>query len=135
MGRSLDDQAALELCVAGGKSAAIYAPPGAGTHANGTQKCPGKVALVREATFQRNVSQYEVRGHQQSFCLLDLVMQQPSMRCHARRLAKRTRKVTNRQIAGAGQISECYVSTHIRAQEILGAPLLPRCETTDLSRG
>jgi hypothetical protein len=65
MGHSLHDQAALELCVARRhfpsafrreKSAAIYAPPCAGSHANGTLKCPGKVALVREAAFQRNVS-------------------------------------------------------------------------------
>jgi hypothetical protein len=70
MGRSLNDQAASsatsDLCVARmhfpsapkrhEKSAAIYAPPCARTHANGTLKCPGKVALVREAAFQRNVS-------------------------------------------------------------------------------
>lgn len=102
------------LTVIAGGSAFASQSPASGSGARRRRECSGKVALIREAAFDRDFRERQRRVHQQGFTLLDALIHQPSVRRCPRADPESAGKVGSGKAAFAGDPCQRDFAIEIR---------------------
>jgi hypothetical protein len=99
----------------------VFASPGTWWIADGFPKGSGKVALIGEAAFDRDVGEALARIHETALRRFDALPDQVLMRWHTRRLPKSTRDVLGGEAGQFRQILQANVLGKMLSEEVANA--------------
>src|SRR5262245_24801857 len=105
-----------------------HAPPRPGTHPDARHEHPGEMALIREATGERDVGDRTFGFEQELRGLGDSLCEQPAVRRRASGPLEASSEVTAGESAFSRQLGDGQSAIEMSTHDVLGPPLQPRRE-------
>src|ERR1700685_2387687 len=107
----------------------MLTPPLSRSRTNDVCKSPGKGGLIGKSGLRRNIHQRAVRFGQKDLRDLHPAQSQVTMWGCPKRSPERSRKMAGRKPAFLGKCSQLQIAVQMLAEQLHGAPHLPRSQT------